>query len=143
MQRQAFRTLVEQTRLCWLASVDVQGRPMVSPKAVFAPYGEADLVIANIASAQTVNNVRHNQQASVSLLDQSGLSGLRLQGRAQLVGPEDARFADVRRPLLARTAGQWPIDSVILLQVSEVAPLVSQPEGTVGADGQTHPLWLE
>jgi len=43
--------------LCWLATVDAQGQPHVSPKEVFAVFDEQHLVIAHIASPTSVKNV--------------------------------------------------------------------------------------
>ena len=44
--------------LCWLATVDDHGMPNVSPKEIFCCHGERELLIANIASPQSVRNIK-------------------------------------------------------------------------------------
>ena len=50
------RAAVESAVLCWLATVDAEGRPSVSPKEIFSLAGD-DIVIAHIASPRSVRNL--------------------------------------------------------------------------------------
>jgi len=52
--------------LCWLATVSEEGVPNVSPKELFVFEGEKHLLIANIASPQSVKNIQANCQVCVS-----------------------------------------------------------------------------
>lgn len=44
------RKRVQRSVLCWLATVDAQGQPNVSPKEVFALVGDNRLLIAPIVA---------------------------------------------------------------------------------------------
>ena len=46
--------------LCWLATVDGNGQPNVSPKEIFAVFDTEHLVVANIASPTSVRNIEVN-----------------------------------------------------------------------------------
>ena len=55
--------------LCWLATVDGNGQPNVSPKEIFAAFDTEHLVIANIASPSSVRNIEVNPLVCVSFID--------------------------------------------------------------------------
>ena len=46
---------IEQSVLCWLATVSADGIPNVSPKEAFLHDGEGRLLVANIASPTTAD----------------------------------------------------------------------------------------
>ncbi|UYG01261.1 pyridoxamine 5'-phosphate oxidase family protein [Halomonas sp. GD1P12] len=56
---------IDRSVLCWLATVDRDGDPNVSPKEVFAAYENDRLVIANIASAGSMRNILSNDAVCV------------------------------------------------------------------------------
>lgn len=116
---------IRQSVLCWLATADANGQPNVSPKEVFAVADPEHLVIAHIASPVSVRNLAQNPKACVSVLDVFVQKGLKLHGTAQLIQPDDARFADNARPLLALTGGRFPIRAVIRFRVESVAPILA------------------
>nr|MCU0806126.1 pyridoxamine 5'-phosphate oxidase family protein [Burkholderiales bacterium] len=49
---------IRRSVLCWLATVDANGTPNVSPKEVFCAHGREGVLIANIASPTSVRNLR-------------------------------------------------------------------------------------
>lgn len=55
--------------LCWLATVDAQGQPNVSPKEVWAIADDRHVVVANIASPVTVRNIAQQPQVCLSFVD--------------------------------------------------------------------------
>ena len=58
MLNDAVRTDMANSVLCWLATVDADGTPNVSPKEIFASHGDDRIVIADIASPVSVKNLR-------------------------------------------------------------------------------------
>jgi len=63
----AISTEADTAVLCWLATVDPTGTPNVTPKEIFAFYGDGHLVIADIASSNSVRNIRSHPSVCVSL----------------------------------------------------------------------------
>ncbi|WOC39285.1 pyridoxamine 5'-phosphate oxidase family protein [Polaribacter sp. HL-MS24] len=51
---------VNRSVLCWLATVSTENVPNVSPKEVFDYYESDKIIIANISSPQTVENIKRN-----------------------------------------------------------------------------------
>lgn len=116
---------IDRSVLCWLATVDQLGRPNVSPKEIFSALGDSDLVIANIASPNSVRNLRGNSNACVSFIDVFVQKGYKLLGRAEVIEASDRRFPEFAAPLLEMTKGVFPILSVIRLTVEGVTPIVA------------------
>lgn len=113
----------ERPVLCWLATVDVRNRPNVSPKEIFAEPGDGRLVIADIASARSVRNIRVNPAVCVSMIDVFLQRGRKLEGRAEIMEPDDTRFPALAAPLLRMTDGRFPIRHVISVQVDRSSPI--------------------
>ena len=63
------KNYIERSVLCWLATADAAGVPNVSPKEIFVPFGDDHLLIANIASPESVKNIRGNPHVCVSFVD--------------------------------------------------------------------------
>jgi len=111
--------------LCWLATVDAQGQPHVSPKEVFAVFDEQHVVIAHIASPTSVKNVLQNPKVCVSLIDIFVQKGWKLLGRAQYVHSSDAVFDGWTKPLLPMAGDQFNIQGVFLVKVVQAHPIIA------------------
>ena len=116
------RAAVESAVLCWLATVDAEGRPSVSPKEIFALAGD-DIVIAHIASPRSVRNIADNPQVCLSVLDVFEQRGFRIAGRAFIIAPDDDAFPTLVAPLRELAGEAFPIRAVIRVTVQDVEPL--------------------
>lgn len=83
---------IDQSVLCWLATVDADHWPNVSPKEMFLSEQHDQLVIAHIASPQSIKNIQQNDQVGVSWVDIFVQKGHKIKGRAALVTPSMARY---------------------------------------------------
>lgn len=106
---------------CWLATVDANGWPNVTPKETFAACGNDRLLIAHIASPGSVRNIRHAPAVCVSFIDIFVQTGYNTRGRATIVPPSAAAFETLAAPLERITQGQFPIHAIIDVRVDEVA----------------------
>lgn len=116
------RRTIDTSVLCWLSTVDALGRPNVSPKEIFARYGD-DLVIAHVASPRSVRNLAANPQVCVSMIDISEQRGHKFIGTAVVVRPDQRDFPAVAAPLEARAGGPLPINAVIRIRIDAVEPI--------------------
>ena len=85
------RDYANRSVLCWLATSSEDG-PSVSPKEIFACYGEDRVIIANIASPQSVQNVARDPRVCVSFVDVFSQKGWQLYGEAVLMRPRDEGY---------------------------------------------------
>jgi len=111
--------------LCWLATVDAEGQPNVSPKEVWAIADEQHVVVAHIASPISARNIAQHPQVCLSFVDVFVQKGFKLVGTAREVRAADAEFATWAKPLLAMVGQRFTIQSVLVIQVKSVAAIVA------------------
>ncbi len=113
----AIRTDIENSVLCWLASVDAEGTPNVSPKEIFASHGDDHIVVADIASANTVRNLRAQPRACVSFIDVFRQRGFKIVGTARIVKPDEQDFPVFGETLLQMAGTDFPIRHIIAIKI--------------------------
>ena len=91
----AVRDSARRSVLCWLATVDADGQPNVSPKEVWAIADDRHVVVA------------------------------KLQGVAREVPGNTPEFSDWAAPLQAMVGQRFTIQSVLVIRVTSVAPIVA------------------
>lgn len=103
MLTEDIRDYAHRSVLCWLATTSGDG-PSVSPKEMFACFGDDRIIIANIASPQSVQNIARDPSVCVSFVDVFSQRGWQLFGSATLMRKGDAGFAE-RQAILQDMAG--------------------------------------
>ena len=116
---------ISKSILCWLATADAEGTPNVSPKEIFTTFGDDHFIVANIASPQTVRNIRQNEKVCVSFIDILVQKGYKVHGTARIVGEGDESFAAMAAPLTKMTSGKFPFRSVIAIAVTKISTIVA------------------
>jgi predicted pyridoxine 5'-phosphate oxidase superfamily flavin-nucleotide-binding protein len=111
--------------LCWLATVDAEGQPNVSPKEVWTIADEQLVVVAHIASPISPRNIAQHPQVCLSFVDVFVQKGFKLTGTAREVRATDAEFTDWAAPLLAMVGQRFTTHSVLVIQVQSVAAIVA------------------
>ncbi|MCF2859523.1 pyridoxamine 5'-phosphate oxidase family protein [Pseudoalteromonas sp. SMS1] len=79
------KAYINQSVLCWLATVGEDLMPNVSPKEVFTLANDDTLLIANIASPISERNIYANANVCVSLIDVFEQRGFKLKGSAKVI----------------------------------------------------------
>jgi len=67
MLNKQIKKTIDQCVLCWLASSSAHNIPNVSPKEIFTYFND-EIIIANIASPQTMQNIEQNEQVCISFV---------------------------------------------------------------------------
>lgn len=122
---EAFRTDLENSVLCWLATVSEAGAPNVSPKEMFTLYDDETLVIADIMSPVTVRNIRANPKVCVSFVDVFRMKGFKVEGEAAIVPKDDPAFDELGRDLLRMAGPDFPIRNVIRVRIARVSRILA------------------
>lgn len=121
----AVREAAHRSVLCWLATVDAQGQPNVSPKEVWAVADDRHVVVANIASPVTARNIAQQARVCLSFVDVFVQKGFKLTGMASEVRADNPEFAAWAAPLQAMVGKRFTIRSVLVIQVQSVAAIVA------------------
>lgn len=117
----AVRLDIQNSVLCWLATVDGRGDPNVTPKEIFASHGDDRIVIADIASSGSVRNVHIRPQVCVSFVDVFRQRGYKITGRAEIVPPENSSFTELSVELLRMAGVEFSIRNIISVEVQQIA----------------------
>ncbi|MFO1414531.1 MAG: pyridoxamine 5'-phosphate oxidase family protein [Burkholderiales bacterium] len=118
-------TAARDSVLCWLATVDADGQPNVSPKEIYAVFDDSHIVVANIASPRTVRNIAASSKVCVTFVDVFVQKGFKVYGAATNVGKDEPDFDRWAAPLLRMAGARFPIHSVIVVRASGVEPVVA------------------
>lgn len=118
---EAVRTDIANSVLCWLATVDSEGMPNVTPKEMFAAHGDERIVIADIMSSGSVRNIEAHPKVCVSFIDIFRQRGFKITGTARIVPPGAAGFTDLSADLLRMAGRDFPIRNVIEVTVGHIA----------------------
>lgn len=111
---------IDQSVLCWLATVSKDGTPNVSPKEIFIAEDNKHLLIANIASPQSVKNIVINSSVCVSFIDVFIQKGYKLTGSARYIQKSDEEYNKRITPLKTLTGEVFPIHGIIAIEITEV-----------------------
>ena len=116
---------IEKSVLCWLATSSRDHIPNVSPKEIFTHFGDTHMLIANIASPQSVRNILENPHVCVSFIDIWVQKGYQLKGPAQIIHRREEGFAEREEHLLPLTGGNFPFNQIISIQVGQIKPIIA------------------
>ena len=122
------KRVIRQQRMGFMATVDADGSPNLSPKGTATVWDDDHLVFANLGSPGTIENLRHNPACELNIIDYYLRKGYRFKGTAEILtdGPQ---FEDIKA---AYTAGSRGINrsgisahGYVLITVTKTAPLQS------------------
>lgn len=111
---------IQNSVLCWLATSNIQNEPNVSPKEIFTYRDDETLLIANLASPISIQNIQENSKVCVSFVDIFIQKGFKIKGIATLFDVNDVDFKIKVKPLIDLFTDKFPIQTVIEIQVTSV-----------------------
>ncbi len=131
--------LVEAQRLGYVATVNADGTPNLSPKGTVAVWDDDHLVFADIRSPRTVANLRRAPVVEVNVVDPLSRRGYRFKGMARVVdaGAElDAIVAFYRRRGTTN-----PIRAGVLIRVERALAVTSPAYDTGATEAELRARW--
>jgi len=132
------KRLLDQQRLGFVATVNPDGTPNLSPKGTTAVWDDDHLIFADIHSPGTTANLRLNPHVEVNVVDPFARKGYRFKGTAEVLtaGEQfDALLAFYRQ-----RGSRAGIQAIVRIEITQVAPLISPAydDGTSEADIRSH-----
>ncbi len=117
------RRLISEQRLAFVATVNRDGTPNLSPKGTIEVWDDEHLFFADIRSPGTVSNLARNPALEANVVDQFLRKGYRFGGTAEVLsgGP-------IFNEALTRLERRGPLSSVrniVRFQVDTALPLIS------------------
>lgn len=125
MLNDEIKKYLDKSVLCWLATASIEGIPNVSPKEVFTYFGDKNILIANIASPQSIRNIQENENVSVSFIEIFIQKGYQIKGKAKIIKKTNPDYPARLAPLLKIAGDKFPIASVIDVTITHIKPIVA------------------
>ena len=118
-------TVVREQRLGFVATVNSDGTPDLSPKGTFEVLDDEHLMFLDIRSPHTITNVRRGSAVEVNFVDPFVRKGFRFFGRAEVLQPssEEARTLVSKTPNWRHRAETYR--GLVKIHVERAAPLIS------------------
>ena len=121
---QELKNSIEKSVLCWLATSTSSGEPNVSPKEVFAAYGDF-ILVANIASPNTVKNIKQNKYVCISFINILVQKGYQVKGEAEIIDSKTEEYQKMEAVLLKLTQGKFPFQSITKINIKQTKPIIA------------------
>ena len=115
---------MDKSVLCWLATSSSDNLPNVSPKEAFMHYNDT-IIIANIASPQTLKNIRQNKNVSMSFIDIFVQKGFQLKGIAEIIEEKDDDFFEMNKALRQLIGDKFAFSSITKITVNQAKPIIA------------------
>jgi hypothetical protein len=135
----AARDAVARYPLCFVASLNEDGSPNLSPKGTVRVWDADHLVFADVASPQTVANVERDDHVHVNVVDHFARRGWRFAGRARVT--DDPALLQAIRDEYPGEA--YPFDRAVLVRVEHARELVSPSYALGRGEAQLRREYLE
>ena len=116
---------INQSVLCWLATVSKNGIPNVSPKEIFSYLDEEHIGIAHIASPNSIRNIKANPNVCVSFVDILVQKGYKLVGKAIIIPKTAPNFSIDAAKILAMAGVAFPVQALIKIKVVKSTPILA------------------
>ena len=116
---------IDESILCWLATVDDEGSPNCSPKEIFTHFGDSQVIIANIASPESVKNVQTNAPVCVSFVHVFKQKGFKLKGHAKYISVESVTYREQLELVQSLAGESFPVKGVIVVEVFSAKQIIA------------------
>ena len=123
------RRIIEEQRLCFAATTCEDGTANLSPKGTVTVLDDDHLMFADLASPQTVRNLRTNASIEINVVDPVIRKGFRFKGRGMVFDPGE-RFDQLLESSFASGSravrdAKARIRHIVVIEVERALPLVS------------------
>jgi uncharacterized protein len=118
------RDIIRRAILSFVATVNEDNTPNLSPKASLMAR-EDHLFFANMASPQTIANLKRNPAIEINVVDIFSRRGYRFKGHAELLSEGSPDFAVVAEWVWGINGREYPVHDVVRIRVAEAKPLLS------------------
>lgn len=82
------RRVVDEQKTAFIATVNADGTPNLSPRGTIAVWDDDHLVFADIRSPNTTRNLRERPGVEINVIDPILRKGYRFKGRAEVRAPD-------------------------------------------------------
>ena len=119
------KRIVSEQRLGFIATVNADGTPNVSPKATFIVLDDATIGFGDIRSPGTLRNLKSNPAVEVNFVDPFIRKGYRFAGMATIVERGGTSFDDLLDRFGENGIAVSHLRALVKISVTKALPLIS------------------
>jgi predicted pyridoxine 5'-phosphate oxidase superfamily flavin-nucleotide-binding protein len=120
---QEIKEFLNLQKLGYVATVNSDGTPNLSPKGTIIGWTDKTLAFADIRSPDTMNNLQTNPHVEINVIDPLLRKGYLFRGEAQII-QDKSLFENILNHY--RDNGvKSPINSIVLVKVTDVSNVTS------------------
>ena len=117
------KDFLDLQKLGYVATVNPDGSPNLSPKGTIIGWTDKTLAFADIRSPDTVNNLKTNPRVEINVIDPLSRKGYLFRGEARLLH-EGTLFEEILNHYRSNGV-KSPINSIVLTDISDVSEVIS------------------
>lgn len=117
------KDFLDLQKLGYVATVNPDGSPNLSPKGTIIGWTDKTLAFADIRSPDTVNNLKTNPRLEINVIDPLSRKGYLFRGEARLLH-EGTLFEEILNHYRLNGV-KSPINSIVLTYISDVSEVIS------------------
>lgn len=125
MLNQDMKAIIKQANLSFVATINQDGSPNLSPKSTLRPYDDDSLIFADLASPGTIKNLSRNPSTEVNCIDVFSRRGYRFTGKSTVHSPKDIIYDKFNNIILAELGQSTTVHHVVLIKLTSVNPILS------------------
>lgn len=116
---------IDQSVLCWLATVSKDGVPNVSPKEMFTYLDDENIGVAHIASPKSLQNIKANPNVCISFIDIFIQKGYKLVGKTEIIPKSAPNFKNDAAKILDMAGDAFPVQALLKIKILKTAPIIA------------------
>lgn len=123
MITQEIKEFLDLQKLGYVATVNSDGTPNLSPKGTIIGWTDKTLAFADIRSPDTMNNLQTNPHVEINVIDPLLRKGYLFNGEAQII--KDKSLFEKILNHYRDNGVKSPINSIVLVKVTDVSNVTS------------------
>ena len=119
------RAIINETILCFAATVNQDGSPNLSPKSTLKVFDDNHLIFANIASPKTISNLKQDPRIEINCVDIFSRRGYRFKGRGIVHSIGSKIHSDLLLEIKNEHGKRIPVLDAVLIEILEAKQVLS------------------
>ncbi len=119
------KTIIKRSNLSFVATINQDGSPNLSPKSTLRPFDDNSLIFANLASPGTVENLNRSSKTEINCIDVFSRRGYRFTGTATVHSPGDDIYNEFNQTILLELGPSTKVHDAVLIKLTSVSPILS------------------
>jgi len=137
------KRIVREQRLGFVATVNADGTPNLSPKATFVVLDDKTIAFAEIRSPGTLRNLESSPRVEVNFVDPFVRKGYRFAGTGNVLARGTAGFEELLGHFAEYGDLVTRMRAIVSFRVTRALPIISPAYDAGSAEAAIRKLWTQ